>query len=133
MKAMLARAVRIAAIGVLGLVTSCSSQKFDAIPASVDPAKVPNQTVEMTAQKFKFTPDEVHVKQGTLVTIDVKSIEGTHGFALPAFGIDELLEQGQPKTIRFYAGETGEYEFKCSHFCGSGHFGMRGRIVVEPK
>lgn len=108
-----------------------SSQQFTAIPGSVDRDKVPHQTVEMTAEHFHFTSDVVRVKQGTLVTIKVKAIDGTHGFSLGAFGIDERIEENETKTIEFYAGEKGEYGFRCSHFCGIGHLGMTGKVIVE--
>jgi cytochrome c oxidase subunit 2 len=114
-----------------GVLLACSSQRFEPIPASIDPAKVPQQKVEMTAKKYEFIPAEVHVKQGTLVTLVVESTEGTHGIALPDYGIDEPLPLGEKKTIRFYAGEKGEIPFKCSHFCGTGHFSMKGKFIVE--
>jgi len=118
-------------VAACALLVDCSSQRFAPIPASIDPAKVPQQRVEMTARKYEFTPSEVHVKQGTLVTLVVESVEGTHGIALADFGIDEPLPLGEKKTIRFYAAEKGEIPFKCSHFCGTGHFSMKGKFIVE--
>ena len=108
-----------------------ASQQFMAVPASVDRDKVPHETIEMTAEHFHFTPEVVKVKQGTLVTIKLKALDGTHGFALGAFGIDERIEENETKVMEFYAGEKGEYSFKCSHFCGIGHLGMNGKVIVE--
>lgn len=118
----------------LALVLSlgCSASKeFAAIPEGLDRANVPTQSVAMTAERFHYTPEEVHVRVGTLVHLEVKSIDGTHGFKLAAFGIDETIEEGETKTIEFYAQAKGEYPFRCSHFCGLGHFGMSGKVVVE--
>lgn len=108
-----------------------ASQQFTAIPSTVDREKVPHETIEMTAEHFHFTPEIVRVNQGTLVTIKVKAIDGTHGFKLGAFGIDETIKEGETRTIEFYTSEKGEYSFKCSHFCGIGHLGMNGKIIVE--
>ncbi len=117
---------------VLFVVIGCSSSKeFPAIPKGIDPSTVPKQTIEMTAERYHFTPDEVHVKVGTLIQLKIKSTNGTHGFNLGDFGIDAMLEEGDTKVIEFYAQEKGEYGFHCSHFCGFGHFGMNGKIVVE--
>ena len=114
------------------LMVGCgTSQRFPAIPDSIEREKVPHDTLEMTAEHFHFTPDVVRVKQGTLVTIKIKSIDGTHGFNLGEFGIDERIDENETKEIEFYAGTRGEYSFKCSHFCGIGHLGMNGKIVVE--
>ena len=108
-----------------------SSQQFVAIPNTIDRDKTPLETIEMTAEHFHFTPEIVRVKQGSLVTINVKAIDGTHGFSLGAFGIDERIEENETKTIEFYAAEKGEFSFRCSHFCGIGHLGMTGKIIVE--
>jgi cytochrome c oxidase subunit II len=117
---------------VLLLISGCaSSGQFTAMPPGLDREKIPVQKVKMTAERFRFTPDAIHVKAGTLVRIDVKSVNGTLGFELGAFGIDESLDERETKTIEFFAQEKGEYTFRCSHFCGIGHFGMKGTIIVE--
>jgi heme/copper-type cytochrome/quinol oxidase subunit 2 len=108
-----------------------TSQQFVAVPGSLERDKVSHRTIEMTAEHFHFTPEIVRVRQGTFVTINVKAIDGTHGFSLGAFGIDERIEENETKAIEFYAGEKGEYGFRCSHFCGIGHLGMTGKIIVE--
>lgn len=108
-----------------------ASQQFAAIPPTVDRSKVPQQTIEMTAEHFHFTPEIVHVKEGTLLTLKIHATDGTHGFSLGAFGIDEKIPENDTKVVEFYAGQKGEYGFKCSHFCGIGHLGMTGKIIVE--
>lgn len=123
--------VGIACMSLLMLCGCGSSQMFTAVPAGIDRDKVPHETIEMTAEHFHFTPEIVKVKQGTLVTIKVKAIDGTHGFKLGVFGIDERIEENETKTIEFYAEKKGEYSFKCSHFCGIGHLGMNGKVIVE--
>ncbi len=117
---------------VLLFLSGCStSKRFQAIPKELDRSNVPKETVEMTAERYHFAPDELHLKVGTLVQIKVRSINGTHGFKLGDFGIDETIEEGETKVIEFYAQEKGEYRFRCSHFCGIGHFGMRGKVIIE--
>jgi cytochrome c oxidase subunit II len=108
-----------------------ASQQFVAIPQNVDRETAPKQSVDMTAERFRFTPEVVHVKQGTLVSLKIKAIEGTHGFRLGAFGIDETILANETKTVEFYATERGEYDFRCSHLCGIGHLGMTGKVFVE--
>jgi heme/copper-type cytochrome/quinol oxidase subunit 2 len=85
----------------------------------------------MKAKHFEFIPEVVKVKAGTLVTFRITAVDGTHGFALDAFGIDERIEEGETKVIEFYAASPGEYGFHCSHLCGLGHFGMNGKVIVE--
>jgi heme/copper-type cytochrome/quinol oxidase subunit 2 len=116
---------------VLALAGCGTSQQFIAVPPDIDRENVPKQTIEMTAERFHFTPEELHVSVGTLVTLKITAIDGTHGFNLGAFGIDETLEEDQTEVIEFYASQKGEYGFKCSHFCGIGHLWMNGNVVIE--
>jgi heme/copper-type cytochrome/quinol oxidase subunit 2 len=118
-------------IAILLLVGCATTQLFEAVPSTLNKETAPKQTIEMTAEHFHFTPEELNVKEGTLVTLRITSIDGSHGFALGAFGIDEELKANETKTVEFYAAKKGEYKFKCSHFCGLGHLGMTGKIIVE--
>jgi len=116
---------------ILVLAGCGASKQFVAIPPNLDRDSVPHQEIAVTAQDYHFTPEEIRVKQGTLVTLRITAIEGTHGFALKAFGIEEMLEEGTTVQVEFYAAEKGEYGFRCSHFCGWGHFGMTGNLIIE--
>ncbi len=116
---------------LLALAGCGTSQMFVAVPPGLDTTAVPRQTVEMKAERYRFIPEEVRVKAGTLVTISVTATDATHGFKLGAFGIDERLEKDSVKSIVFYAGQKGTYDFHCSHFCGIGHLGMTGKLIVE--
>lgn len=121
------------ALVLIGLVMAgCgSSQQFAAVPPDLDKNSVPQKTIEMTAQHFHYTPEELRVPQGTLVTLKITALDGTHGFSLAAFGIDETIPEKETKSVTFYAAKKGEYGFHCSHFCGIGHLGMTGKIIVN--
>jgi cytochrome c oxidase subunit 2 len=128
------RALGVLLVGVslAVLLLACSASKqFDPIPIGLDTTKVPHETIEMTAEHFHFTPEDLHVKQGTLLTLKIKSIDGTHGFSLGDFGIDIRLEEGVTNTVEIYLPRKGDYGFRCSHFCGLGHLGMKGTLHVE--
>lgn len=114
------------------LIASCGTTKqFEPLPATLDRTAVRTMTIEMTARSYVFSPDTVRIPAGTLLRLRITATDGTHGFALDAFGIDERLEKGIPKEIELYAPQTGVYPFHCSHFCGLGHFGMDGVLLVE--
>lgn len=118
-------------IALVLLIGCGASQQFSAVPANVDKDKVPRQTVKMTAKRFSFDPEVVRVKKGTLVVLEINAVDGTHGFQLGAFGIDERIDENTTKTVEFYTSQVGEFGFKCSHICGIGHMGMTGKIIVE--
>ena len=117
---------------LLIMVSGCGqSQQFVAVPANAKKEGTPQQLIQVKAERFKFTPDIIRVKTGTLVRLEVTSVEGEHGFQLGSFGIDEEIEEGQTRIVEFYASKAGEYNFRCSHFCGIGHLGMTGKVIVE--
>jgi cytochrome c oxidase subunit 2 len=111
-------------------------------------AQEPVFVFEMTAQKYDYAPDIVRVKQGTRVQLKIRAIDRTHGFKIrlypegsPEKGEPGLrmadnqnnfkLEQNQERIIEFVAERPGTYTFRCSVFCGMGHRGMTGKVIVE--
>lgn len=85
----------------------------------------------MSARRYEFDPPEIRVKQGQIVELHLVSNDGRHGFELKPFGIRADLPEDQPITVRFVANQPGEFEFRCIVFCGVGHHGMKGKLVVE--
>ena len=108
----------------------------------------PVQVVEMTAKKYAYSPEEIRVKKGTRVQLKIRATDRTHGFKIrlypegtPEKGEPGLqmkdnqkefkLEQNQERIIEFVAVLPGTYIFRCSVFCGMGHRGMNGKVIVE--
>lgn len=106
------------------------------------------QVINMTAKKYDFAPSPVHVKKGTKVQLRITATDHQHGFKINVYpdggdtkGAPGLvftspqdcwtLPKGQVVTIEFVAKTAGSYPFKCCKFCGFGHAGMRGELVVE--
>jgi cytochrome c oxidase subunit 2 len=87
--------------------------------------------IVMTAQKYDFDPEVITVKQNEHVKLVITALDHDHGFKIDAFHIDQLLKKGEKTTIEFTADTTGTFPFQCSHFCGLGHKGMKGELIVE--
>jgi len=98
-------------------------------PAAADRAA--DVTVAIHARSFEFDPSEIRVKQGQVVELQLVAAGRKHGFGLTAFGIRTEPPEGSPVTVRFVADRRGEFGFRCNVFCGLGHLGMRGRLIVE--
>lgn len=108
-----------------------------------------SQVVNVTAKKYEFDPSPIHVKQGTHVELRITAIDHTHGFQIdlvpagsgknaePGLVFSALqkcwtLDKGKVTTIDFVAKTAGTYPFHCCHFCGFGHKGMKGTLIVDP-
>jgi cytochrome c oxidase subunit 2 len=121
------RLVGFAAVLVLASCTAAAPR-----PADEAPDAPPAQVVAVTAKRFEFNPSVIHLKAGAPAVIELTSLDRRHGFAAPDLGIDAEINPGAPTLVRVTPQTPGEYPFHCSVFCGEGHEGMAGRIVVDP-
>jgi cytochrome c oxidase subunit 2 len=91
------------------------------------------QVVDVTAERFSFTPSEFRVKAGAPVEIRLRSDDTNHGFRI----LDTDVNVRIPKrgkgvvTVTFQPAQAGRYVFECSKLCGAGHSFMRGTIIVD--
>jgi heme/copper-type cytochrome/quinol oxidase subunit 2 len=90
-----------------------------------------DKIIYLKAKRFAFSPDTIKVKQANKVKIITQSLDVAHSFALSDFGVDEHIKPGKKSVIEFVADKSGEYTFRCSVYCGTGHAGMKGKLIVE--
>lgn len=89
------------------------------------------QVIQVTAQRFTFTPNEIVVKKGQPVVLEFSSLDFVHGFNIPSLNLRADLPPGKITRVRFTPERVGEHLFVCDNFCGEGHEDMHGRIVVN--
>lgn len=88
------------------------------------------QHVSMLAMKFDFLPDQVTVKKGKPVVLELSSLDRVHGFDAPSLGLHTEIGPGAPTILRFTPEKARKYGIHCDIFCGDGHEGMLAQIVV---
>src|SRR5580692_8478819 len=126
----------------LGLVELC-------LPAGrISAQNQDTQVIEVTAKKYEYSPEPVHVKRGMKVQLKITATDHDHGFKIAAlpdgaaqggppglvFAMAQdcwQLKKGETTTIEFLAQAAGTYTFRCCHTCGVGHRGMKGELVVD--
>ena len=92
-----------------------------------------HRVVTILAERFSFTPSEIHVAVGTSLELRIHSNDTMHGFRIIGNNVNILVpkrRQGEA-IVRFQAVDVGRYEFECSRLCGAGHNFMRGAIIVH--
>jgi cytochrome c oxidase subunit II len=88
------------------------------------------QHVSMLAMKFDYLPDTITVKRGKPVVLELSALDRQHGFYAPGLGLRVEIPPGAPTILRFTPAEAGVFNLHCDIFCGDGHDGMTGQIVV---
>jgi cytochrome c oxidase subunit II len=92
------------------------------------------RTVDVVASQFQFDPATITVVQDESVRLRVHSTDRTHGFAIKAFRVKASVPaSGAAVTVDFVADQTGVFDITCSEYCGRGHAGMKGRLIVLAK
>ena len=97
----------------------------------VAPKQPPVQTVEILAQRFNFTPDEIKVKKGVPVDLELTTLDRVHGFDVPGLELTAQIVPGETTHVRFTPDKAGRFLFHCDIFCGEGHEDMDAAIIVE--
>jgi cytochrome c oxidase subunit 2 len=88
------------------------------------------QVIQITAKRFEYSPKEITVKKGVPVVLEFTSLDRLHGFNCPGLGIRMDIRPGKANRLRFVPEKVGTFPFHCDNFCGSGHEGMKGTIIV---
>jgi cytochrome c oxidase subunit 2 len=89
------------------------------------------RVIPITAKRFEYRPNEVHLKKGQPVTLVLKSEDVTHGLLCRALKLDTDIPPGQETQVTVTPGQAGTFTAICNHFCGSGHGNMKLKFIVE--
>ena len=87
--------------------------------------------IPVVARKFVFIPNEIVVRQGESVVLEFSAPEVAMGFFAPELGLRALIVPGEVARVPFSADKAGRFDFLCDVFCGDGHEGMSGHLVVQ--
>jgi cytochrome c oxidase subunit 2 len=89
------------------------------------------RVIPITAHQWAFNPPEVMLNVNEPVIFELTSTDVHHGFNLPDFGVRADVIPGQKARVKVTPDKIGTFAFFCDYFCGTGHEGMQGQVVVE--
>ena len=93
----------------------------------------PTVTIQILAERFRFSPDQVRIHRGQTVEFQLESDDTDHGFRIVGTDVDRVIpKRGRGTlTVVFKPDRAGRYTFECSKLCGAGHDFMHGLLIVE--
>ena len=74
---------------------------------------------------------DLHLQIDQPVKINLRSLDVIHNFYVPQFRAKMDTLPGIVSYYWFTPIKTGKYEILCAEFCGTGHYGMRGIVLVD--
>ncbi len=77
--------------------------------------------------------DDLHLVLDQPVNVLLRSIDVLHDFYVPQFRAKMDLVPGLITFFWMTPTRTGTFDILCAELCGSGHYAMRGNVVVEEK
>lgn len=89
------------------------------------------RVIQVEAGSFYYAPNEIRVKRGEPVRIEMTSVDMMHNFVIDELNIEiPITQAGETSKVEFTPIEVGEYEF----YCGVGNHraqGQVGTLIVE--
>jgi cytochrome c oxidase subunit 2 len=77
------------------------------------------------------TSPELHLPIGKPVKVLLRAKDVLHQFAVPPFRVKMDMVPGMVTYFWLTPTRTGSFDALCEQLCGTGHFTMRGRVIVD--
>jgi cytochrome c oxidase subunit 2 len=74
---------------------------------------------------------ELHIPMGKPIKFELRSKDVNHQYAVPQFRVKMDMVPGMVTYFWLTPTRTGSFDALCEQLCGTAHFAMRGRVVVD--
>jgi len=76
---------------------------------------------------------DLHLEIDQPVKVELRSYDVLHNFYVPQFRAKMDTLPGLITYYWFTPTKTGDFEILCAEYCGTGHYAMRGKVLVDDK
>ena len=93
----------------------------------------PGEDGYIMASRYSFFPDPIVLKAGQKTKLWISSVDSLHGYSIVGGGQNLNLEIAPEHVfgVNVTPDKPGTYLVICNEYCGLGHHGMKGHIIVE--
>ena len=88
------------------------------------------RVIAVVARKFVFLPSEIRLKLHEPAVLELTAPEVVMGFSVPELKMRTDIIPGQVARLRLRPEKVGTFDYLCDIFCGDGHEGMAGKLIV---
>jgi len=74
---------------------------------------------------------DLHLKINQPVKVELRSLDVLHNFYIPQFRAKMDMLPGIITYYWFTPEKKGDFEILCAEYCGTNHYAMRGRVLVD--
>jgi len=74
---------------------------------------------------------DLHLEINQPVKVELRSYDVLHNFYVPQFRAKMDTLPGLITYYWFTPTKTGDFEILCAEYCGTGHYAMRGKVLVD--
>lgn len=85
--------------------------------------------IYLMATSFAWMPI-LKLEKGVEYTLHLSSLDVNHGFSLLPLNVNIQVVPGYDYGLRVTPTASGDFRIVCNEFCGIGHHGMVGKVIV---
>jgi len=91
----------------------------------------PGSDVYLLARNYDWGNFILEFEQGKRYRLHLASLDMRHAIVVRELGLMNRIKSGEIKTIEFTPHRKGRFKVVCGEWCGPGHAGMVGAIIVR--
>jgi cytochrome c oxidase subunit 2 len=88
------------------------------------------RTIVIHAKRYAFVPDEITLKRGEPVNLEVISDDVAHSLRIDGLNVNIKVMGGETAKFEVTPEANGDFPGKCGVFCGGGHGKMLFTVHV---
>lgn len=88
------------------------------------------QEFAIIAKNYQYFPKTIVLRKGVPTRLYFTSVDRAHDIKIEGMRIRENVVPGKIAIVDFTPQEARTFEYVCDVYCGPGHRGMKGMIIV---
>ncbi len=92
----------------------------------------PGSDIYLLARNYDWGNFILELEKGKTYRLHLTSLDLRHAIVVRELGLMNRIKSGEIKTIIFAPRRAGRFRIVCGEWCGPGHAGMVGTIIVVP-